>query len=56
MTEIKSVNLELLQFIDKFPPAFVEAIDFFYKSEYEKFAKSSGSNLHNSIIKSLMGE
>jgi hypothetical protein len=37
MSDIALLNRDLFRFIDKFPRAAAEAIDFFYKSEYEKF-------------------
>lgn len=37
MTNVASLNSELFHFIDKFPRAAVEAIDFFYKSSYDSF-------------------
>jgi hypothetical protein len=35
--EVASLNREFLGFLAKFPPAAAEAIDFFYKSEYDNF-------------------
>lgn len=37
MNDITTLNADLLGFIDKFPRATAESIDFYYKSEYEKF-------------------
>lgn len=40
MVNVASLNLDLLHFINKFPRAAVEAIDFFYKSEYDRFVET----------------